>query len=51
MKRKNFLVEILKFLWSKKSYWIFPVIFFLILFILLIAVGTSPISPFVYTMI
>ncbi len=51
MKRKNFLVEILKFLWSKKAYWIVPVILFLILLILLIAVGTSPVSPFVYTII
>ena len=37
MKRKNFLVEMLKFLWSKKAYWIVPVILFLILLICLIA--------------
>ena len=51
MKRKNFLFEMLKFLWSKKAYWIVPVIVFLILLIFLIAVGTSPVSPFVYTII
>ncbi len=51
MKRKNFLVEMLKFLWSKKAYWIVPVILFLILLIFLIAVGTSPVSPFIYTII
>lgn len=51
MKRKNFLVELLKFLWSKKAYWIVPVILFLILLIFLIAVGTSPVSPFIYTII
>ncbi len=51
MKRKNFLVEIFKFLWSKKAYWIVPVILFLILLIFLIAVGTSPVSPFIYTII
>ncbi|MBQ4077677.1 hypothetical protein IJD15_00650 [bacterium] len=51
MKRKNFLVEIMKFLWSKKAYWIVPVILFLILLIFLIAVGTSPVSPFIYTII
>lgn len=51
MKRKNFLVEMCKFLWSKKAYWIVPVILFLILLIFLIAVGTSPVSPFVYTII
>ena len=48
MKRKNFLVEIFKFLWSKKAYWIVPAILCLIF---LIAVGTSPVSPFVYTII
>lgn len=51
MKRKNFLVEMLKFLWSKKAYWIVPVILFLILLIFLIAVGSSPVSPFIYTII
>lgn len=51
MKRKNFLVEMLNFLWSKKAYWIVPVILFLILLIFLIAVGTSPVSPFIYTII
>ena len=50
-KRKNFLVEMLKFLWSKKAYWIVPVILFLVLLIFLIAVGTSPVSPFIYTII
>ncbi len=50
-KRKNFLVEMLKFIWSKKVYWIVPAILFLILLIFLIAVGTSPVSPFIYTII
>lgn len=51
MKRKNFLIEMFKFLWNKKAYWIVPVILFLILLILLIVVGTSPVSPFIYTII
>lgn len=51
MKRKNILLEILSFLWKNKAYWILPVIVFLILLIILIAVGTSPVSPFVYTVI
>ena len=51
MKRKNFLVEMWKFLWSKKAYWIVPVVLFVILLIFLIAVGTSPVSPFIYTII
>ena len=51
MKRKNFIVEMSKFIWSKKAYWIIPVILFLILLIFLIMVGTSPVSPFIYTII
>lgn len=51
MKRKNFLIEMLKFLWSKKAYWIVPVIFFLIALIIVISIGTSPMSPFIYTII
>lgn len=51
MKRKNFIVEMLKFLWKQKAYWIVPVILFLILLIFCIAVGTSPVSPFIYTII
>ena len=51
MQRKNFLVEMFKFLWKQKAYWIVPVILFLILLIFLIAVGTSPVSPFIYTII
>ena len=51
MKRKNFLVELWKFLWDRKAYWIVPVIIFLILLIFLIMVGTSPVSPFIYTII
>ncbi|MBQ9246233.1 hypothetical protein IJ182_08205 [bacterium] len=51
MQRKNFLVQMWQFLWAKKAYWIVPVILFLILLIFLIAVGTSPVSPFIYTVI
>ena len=51
MKRKNFFIEMMKFLWSKKAYWIVPVVLFIILLALLIAVGTSPVSPFIYTII
>ena len=51
MKRKNFLVQMWQFLWTNKAYWIVPVIIFLILLIFLIAVGTSPVSPFIYTII
>ncbi len=51
IKRKNFLAEIFLFMWKQKAYWIFPVIIFLILLIFLIAIGSSPVSPFIYTII
>ncbi|MGM9994160.1 MAG: DUF5989 family protein [Candidatus Avigastranaerophilus sp.] len=51
MKRKNSIAEIFKFLWSKKVYWLVPVVLFLILLIFLIMIGTSPVSPFIYTII
>lgn len=51
MKRKNILIEMLSFIWQKKVYWIVPVIIFLILLVFLIAIGSSPISPFIYTII
>ncbi len=51
VRRKNFLIEMLKFIWSKKVYWIVPVVVFLVLLIFLIMVGTSPVSPFIYTII
>ncbi len=50
-KRSNTVLELLKFVWSKKVYWIFPAIVALVLLIFLIAVGSSPISPFIYTVI
>ena len=51
MKRKNIFAEIATFMWKNKAYWIFPAIVFLVLLILLIIVGTSPSSPFIYTII
>lgn len=50
-KRSNVVLELFKFIWSKKAYWILPAIVALILLIFLIAVGSSPISPFIYTVI
>ncbi len=51
MKRKNLFLEIMSFLWKNKAYWIFPVIVFLILLVIIIMVGTTPASPFIYTII
>ncbi|MBQ2645044.1 hypothetical protein IJG14_05690 [bacterium] len=49
MKRNNIFAEIWSFLWKHKAYWILPAIVFIFLLILLIMVGTSPVSPFIYT--
>jgi len=49
MKRKGFLKNILGFIWQRKAYWLLPVIIMLILLIAFIAVGASPVMPFVYT--
>lgn len=51
VKRKNFLSQLFGFIWERKAYWIVPVVIFLILLIALIFIGTSPVAPFVYTMI
>ena len=51
MNRKNFISEIFEFLWSKTAYWLVPVVLFLILLIFLVMIGTSPVSPFIYTII
>lgn len=50
-KRKNFLSQLFGFIWERKAYWIVPVVIFLILLIALIFIGTSPVAPFVYTMV
>ena len=49
--RKNFISQLFGFIWERKAYWIVPVVIFLILLIALIFIGTSPVAPFVYTMV
>lgn len=51
MQRNNVVLELICFIWKKKVYWILPVTLFLILLIFLIIIGTSPVSPFIYTII
>lgn len=51
MKRKNLFLEIISFLWKNKAYWILPVIVFLVLLVVIIMIGTSPVSPFIYTIV
>ena len=49
--RKSFISQLFGFIWERKAYWIVPVVIFLILLIALIFIGTSPVAPFVYTMV
>lgn len=46
----NFLIEFWNFLKVRKKYWLFPIIFFIVLFGFLIVLtqGTA-VAPFIYT--
>lgn len=49
--RLGVLGELLAFLWKRKLYWMLPMVITLIVFALLIVVGgSSPLSPFIYTL-
>jgi len=46
----SFLIEFLQFLKERKKYWLYPVIFVLLIFGLLIVLSQgSAIAPFIYT--
>ncbi len=49
--RIGVLGELLAFLWKRKLYWMLPMVITLIVFALLIVLGgSSPLSPFIYTL-
>ena len=49
--RLGVLGELLSYLWKRKLYWMLPMVITLIVFALLIVLGgSSPISPFIYTL-
>ena len=49
--RMGVLGELLAFLWKRKLYWMLPMVITLIVFAALIVLGgSSPISPFIYTL-
>lgn len=49
--RMGVLGELLAFLWKRKLYWMLPMVITLLVFALLIVLGgSSPISPFIYTL-
>ena len=46
----NFLIEFWNFLKVRKKYWLFPIIFFIVLFgaLIVLTQGTA-VAPFIYT--
>lgn len=46
--RMGVIGEMLSFLWRRKLYWMIPMILVLLIFALLVAVGGSPLAPFIY---
>ncbi len=49
--RMGVLGELLAFLWKRKLYWMLPMVITLMVFALLIVLGSSsPLSPFIYTL-
>ncbi len=49
--RLGVLGELLAFLWKRKLYWMLPMVITLLVFALLIMLGgSSPLSPFIYTL-
>lgn len=49
--RMGILGELLQFLWQRKLYWLIPMVITLILFAILIILGSNPATqPFIYTL-
>ncbi|MBZ0283314.1 MAG: DUF5989 family protein [Anaerolineae bacterium] len=45
------LGELIQFLWQRKLYWLIPMVLTLILFAILIILGSNPATqPFIYTL-
>ena len=43
--------ELLVFLWQRKLWWMFPIVFILLVFGIIIVVGSSTgVGPFIYTL-
>jgi hypothetical protein len=51
--KNKFLIfsELIKFLWKAKLWWMIPMIFIMVLFSMMIILGTSTgLGPFIYTL-
>jgi hypothetical protein len=51
MAQLGVLGELLQFLWARKLYWIIPMVIVLLIFAVLIILGSAgPAAPFIYTL-
>lgn len=51
MARMGILGELLQFLWSRKLYWLIPMILTLLVFAVIIVLSSNPaVAPFIYTL-
>lgn len=51
MSKLRILLELLRFLWGRKNYWIIPIVLFIGLLGLLVAAAHgSVVAPFIYTL-
>ena len=49
--RMGILGELMQFLWARKLYWIIPMLVVLVVFAVLIILGSAgPAAPFIYTL-
>lgn len=51
MGKVRVLVDVWRFLWQQKKYWLIPIVVVLVLMGLLVFIGSSsPLAPFIYTL-
>jgi di/tricarboxylate transporter len=48
-KRANIISEYIAFIKEHKSYWIIPLLFFLLLMAIILVLGSTAAAPFIYT--
>lgn len=52
MDRFSIFTELLSFLWERKLWWLIPmIVVFLIIGLLILFVGSSPLAPIIYPLI
>ena len=50
VKRRGIVKEFFDLIWTKKAFWMAPIVFVLLLFIMLITFGGTAAAPFIYTL-